>query len=836
MKQEVFTVSGMTCAACSAHVERAAAGVKGVEAVSVNLLAGMMQVSYAPPATAEAICAAVKKAGYGAAPKQAASAAPQEGKSPVGRLIASAALLLPLMYLSMGFVMWGWPLPSVLAQNPLAVALAQLLLALAVAVINQSFFINGVRGALRGAPNMDTLVTLGSGASFAYSIGVLFTMAGDAAHAAHLLHELHFESAAMILVLITVGKALESRSKGKTTDAIRALMALMPDTACAVRDGAEVVIPAEELGVGELFRVRPGERIPADGEVTDGESAVNEATLTGESLPVDKAVGDRVHAATVNGHGVLTCRATQVGANTSLHRIVDMVQNAAATKAPAAKLADKVSGVFVPVVCGIALITGIVWALCGASLGEALTHAISVLVISCPCALGLATPVAIMVGSGVGAGHGILFKTAAALENAGKTQFVVLDKTGTVTEGLPAVTDVLPANGVSEQELLTAAASLEAGSEHPLAKAVVAYVTERRPQPVAADRFAALPGHGVSGEVDGHALLGGNAALMKAYGVSLGDTAAKGAALAEAGKTPLYFAKDGAALGVIAVADPVKPDSAAAVSELKALGLQPILLTGDNRRTADACAAQVGIDTVIADVLPADKQAVVAALSRYGRVAMVGDGINDAPALTRADTGVAIGAGADVAIDAADVVLTRGSLTDVAAAIRLSRAVLRNIRQNLFWAFLYNCIGIPLAAGVLVPLGIGLTPMFGAAAMSLSSVCVVSNALRLNLLSPHKAAHKFTRTPLPVPEEILQQAAAQPCDKEVCPMKKIIHIEGMMCPHCSANVQKALEAVSGVTAVEVDLAAGTATVEATVSDKVLVDTVKAAGYTPVKVE
>lgn len=851
MKSEKFQITGMTCAACSAHVEKAAAGVAGVDKVSVSLLMNTMTVEYDTPATPQAICAAVEAAGYGAdaAGQQAAGTDNREGaledkETPRirRRLIASVCLLLPLMYVSMGALMWGWYLPESFAGNPWAIALYQLLLTGFVMVINQRFFISGFQSLLHRAPNMDTLVALGSGAAFVYSTAVMFRMGtamgeGNVEMAVHCLHDMYFESAAMILTLITVGKMLEAYSKGKTTNAIKSLMDLAPKTAHVIRDGVETTIPAQEVQEGDIFLVKPGESIPVDGEVLEGESAVDESALTGESLPVDKHVGDRVSAATINRNGALTCRALRVGKDTTLQQIIDMVENAVATKAPIAQIADKVSGVFVPVVIVLALITGVIWLAAGAGAGKALSYAISVLVISCPCSLGLATPVAIMVGNGMGARQGILFKNATALELAGRMDFVVLDKTGTVTEGKPRVADLYPAAGVSEEELLRVAAALESRSEHPLAKAVCERAGEERLSVEPAGSFRALPGWGVEGTVDGALAAGGSGALFAERRLLTEPLRLAGERMAEEGKTPLYFAADGRMLGMITVADVVKQDSAQAIGELRNMGIQVVMLTGDNRRTARAIGRQVGLDAVVADVLPGDKESVIRQLSASGRVAMVGDGINDAPALTRADVGIAIGAGADVALEAAEVVLMKSRLTDVPAAIRLSRQVLKNIHENLFWAFFYNCIGIPLAAGILVPfLGISLNPMFAAAAMSLSSFCVVTNALRLNLFTINSDRHDRKKEMVPMPEFITGFKEIEDHHKEENKMAetmvKTLNIEGMMCAHCQAHVKKALEGVAGVTQVEVSLEDKTATVSLTpgTEEQALVDAVTEAGY------
>ena len=812
MKQQ-FDVTGMSCAACSARVEKAVKAVAGVERCAVSLLTNSMAVEGDAPA--EAVVEAVTAAGYGASPKGAEEkpVSPKkteksEVKTLLTRLICSLALLLPLIYLTMGHGMWGWPVPKALAENAMAQGLTQLLLTTAVLVINQKFFKSGVRGLLHRAPNMDTLVSLGAAAAYGYSLAVLYRLTAMPEHM-HMLHELYFESAAMILTLITLGKLLEARAKGKTTDALQSLLALSPKTATVVRDGKELSIPVEQVRAGDVFLVRPAQSIPVDGVVLEGSSAVNEAALTGESLPVDKAEGDTVSAATMNQSGFLKCRATRVGEDTTLSQIIKLMSDAAATKAPIAKLADRVSGVFVPVVMSIAAVTLIVWLLVGQSFGYALARGISVLVISCPCALGLATPVAIMVGSGMGAKRGILFKTAVSLETTGKVHTVVMDKTGTVTEGKPRVTDLLPAEGVTEERLLSTAFALEARSEHPLARAIVERAGDQTP--AAVTDFAAAAGNGLSARLDGVELRGGKRAYMTAAVPQAWEERAL--ALAQEGKTPLYFSEGGRFLGLIAVADTLKPDTVDAVRELKRLGLHLVLLTGDNRRTAEAIARQAGIDEVVADVLPDGKEAVVRELQKNGRVCMVGDGVNDAPALTRADVGLAIGAGTDVAIDAADVVLMNSRLSDVATAVRLSRATLRNIRENLFWAFFYNCLGIPLAAGAFVSLlGWEMNPMFGAAAMSLSSFCVVTNALRLNFFDDKKFKKHH--------------------NKEQKTMKKTMKIEGMMCGHCEAAVKRALEAIPQVESAEVSHVSGTAvvTLREPVADDILRAAVEAKDY------
>ena len=837
---EQYTVTGMSCAACSARVEKAVKAVPGVTSCSVSLLTNSMGVE--GTASASAIVKAVQEAGYGASPKAAAAETPSAELDALAdhetprlkkRLIASLVFLAVLMYFSMGHMMWGWPLPHWFDGNHVAIGLVQLLLAGIVMVINQKFFISGFKGLLHRTPNMDTLVALGSSASFLWSTYALFAMTraqvdGNDALVMHYMMELYFESAAMILTLITVGKMLEARSKGKTTDALKSLMKLAPQTATLLQEGAEVTVPIAQVKKGDLFVVRPGENIPVDGLVLEGSSAVNESALTGESIPVDKAAGDKVSAATTNQSGFLKCEATRVGEDTTLAQIIRMVSDAAATKAPIAKIADTVSGFFVPAVISISVLTTLVWLLLGREFGYALARGISVLVISCPCALGLATPVAIMVGNGLGARNGILFKTAASLEAAGRTQIVALDKTGTITSGEPRVTDILPAEGVSESELLTLAASLEQKSEHPLAKAVLAYAeTETIACPDVTD-FAALPGNGLSARLDGMEIYGGNAEFIATKASVPAELQAEAARLAAEGKTPLFFGGAGRLMGVIAVADTLKEDSPRAIRELQNMGIRVVMLTGDNQRTADAIGRQAGVDEVIAGVLPDGKEAVIRRLQESGKVAMVGDGINDAPALTRADTGIAIGAGTDVAIDAADVVLMNSRLSDVPAAIRLSRATLRNIHENLFWAFIYNIIGIPLAAGVFIPFGLTLNPMFGAAAMSLSSFCVVSNALRLNLFDLHSTKHDRKPKSAALPAAPVQPAAAEntaepvsaPVVKEDNAMKKTLHVEGMMCGHCEARVKKALEALPAVDEAVVSHEAGTAivTLNAEVSD------------------
>ena len=836
---EQYTVTGMSCAACSARVEKAVSAVPGVTSCSVSLLTNSMGVE--GTASAQAVVSAVQAAGYGASLKGASSAptaaaqedalADRETPALKRRLIASLGFLIALMYVSMGHMMWGWPLPACLAGNHVAMGLLQLLLTIAVMVINQKFFINGFRSLLHGAPNMDTLVALGAAASFGYSTYALFAMTGaqvrgDAATVMRYMHEFYFESAAMILALITVGKMLEARSKGKTTDALRSLMKLAPQTATLVRGGQEIAVPITQVRRGDVFVVRPGESIPVDGVVLEGESAVNESALTGESIPVDKAVGDSVSAATTNQSGFLRCEATRVGEDTTLSQIIKMVSDAAATKAPIAKVADRVSGVFVPTVIALAILTTAVWLLCGQSIGFALARGISVLVISCPCALGLATPVAIMVGNGLGAKNGILFKTAVSLEETGKTEIVALDKTGTITQGEPRVTDVLPAEGMTQGALLALAAALEQRSEHPLARAVMMRAEEDGLTAAPVGDFRALPGNGLTATLSGETLLGGSLSFVSSQVDVPRTIRQKAEALAEEGKTPLLFAQAGRLAGVIAVADVIKADSPAAIAALRNMGIRVVMLTGDNEKTARAIGRLAGVDEVIAGVLPEGKESVIRRLQAQGKVAMVGDGINDAPALTRADIGVAIGAGTDVAIDAADVVLMKSRLSDVPAAIRLSRATLRNIHENLFWAFFYNVIGIPLAAGVWIPLfGWTLNPMFGAAAMSLSSFCVVSNALRLNLFKLHDAGKD---------KKINRHSK----HKEETTMVKTMKIEGMMCGHCEAAVKKALEAIDGVASAEVSHTDGAAvvTLSKPVENAVLRKAVEDKDYTVTDIE
>ena len=844
---EQYIVTGMSCAACSSRVEKAVSKVPGVTSCSVSLLTNSMGVE--GTASEQEIIKAVADAGYGASKKGEGAAKIQSSSASAGedmlkdrttpalkkRLIASLGFLIVLMYFSMGHMMWGWPVPGFMKDNHVMMGLLQMLLTIAVMVINQKFFISGFKGMIHRAPNMDTLVALGSGASFVYSTYALFAMTdaqmrGDMDAVMSYMHDFYFESAAMILALITVGKMLEARSKGKTTDALKGLMKLAPKTAVVIRGEKEVQVSIEQVQKGDCFVVKPGENIPVDGEVIEGNSAVNESALTGESIPVDKAVGDKVSAATVNQSGYLKCRATRVGEDTTLSQIIQMVSDAAATKAPIAKIADRISGVFVPTVITIAVITIIVWLIAGQSIGFALSRGIAVLVISCPCALGLATPVAIMVGNGMGARNGIMFKTAVSLEETGKMQIVALDKTGTITSGEPKVTDIIPAAGVTEDTLLKYAYALENKSEHPLARAILENAKEENAGIEEVTGFQALPGNGLTAILDGHTLYGGNHTFISSKVSVDGDIQKKAEKLAEAGKTPLFFGNEDRLLGVIAVADVIKEDSPQAIKELQNMGIHVVMLTGDNERTAKAIGQQAGVDEVIAGVLPEGKEQVIRKLKEKGKVAMVGDGINDAPALTRADMGIAIGAGTDVAIDAADVVLMKSRLSDVPAAIRMSRATLRNIHENLFWAFFYNIIGIPLAAGVWYPLfGWKLNPMFGAAAMSLSSFCVVSNALRLNLFKMYDASKD---------KKLKAKKEKKRSKKEDKTMKKIMHIEGMMCGHCEAAVKKALEALPQVDEAVVSHEAGTAelTLNAEIADDVLKKTVEDKDYTVTSVE
>lgn len=840
MKQ--YTVTGMSCAACSSRVEKAVSKVDGVTSCSVSLLTNSMGVDGS--ASDRAVIEAVEAAGYGAAVKghgndqKGAAAGSLESMERAKdalidretpklrkRLIASVIFLIVLMYFSMGHMMWDWPLPSFFVGNHVAMGLLQLLLTIAVMIINQKFFVSGFKGLIHGAPNMDTLVALGSAASFGYSVYVLFAMTdaqvkGDMDAVMSYMHEFYFESAAMILTLITVGKMLESHSKGKTTDALKSLMKLAPKTATLIRDEKEVVVSIDDVKSGDIFVVRPGENVPVDGIVLDGNSAVNESALTGESIPVDKAAGDKVSAATLNQSGFITCRATRVGEDTTLSQIIQMVSDAAATKAPIAKIADKVSGVFVPAVITIAVVTVIGWLLAGETAGFALARGISVLVISCPCALGLATPVAIMVGNGKGAKSGILFKTAASLEAAGRTQIIALDKTGTITSGEPVVTDIIPADpSVSDNELLKFAAAVEEKSEHPLARAIIRKAKEEKIEPEEVTDFSAVVGNGLKGVLRGNEIAAGNLKFIEKTAEISDDIRKIADELSKEGKTPLFFEESGSLLGIIAVADTIKEDSAQAVKQLRNMGIKVVMLTGDNEQTAKAIGKQAGVDEVIAGVLPDGKESVIRNLKRHGKTAMVGDGINDAPALTRADTGIAIGAGTDVAIDAADVVLVKSRLIDVPAAIRLSRATLTNIHENLFWAFFYNVIGIPLAAGLWYPLlGWKLNPMFGAAAMSLSSFCVVTNALRLNLCKVYDSKR--------------DKKIKQIKESEEKNMTKTLNVEGMMCGHCEARVKKALEALDAVDEAVVSHTDGTAvvTLNAEVSDDLLKETVEAQDY------
>ena len=850
---EQYIVTGMSCAACSARVEKAVSEVEGVTSCSVSLLTNSMGVE--GTASSSAVIQAVEEAGYGASPKGGQEQSKEGGfdslqdslkdrETPAlrRRLLSSVIFLLLLMYLSMGHMMWGWPLPSFFEGNHVAMGLAQLLLTVIVMILNQKFFISGFKSLWHRAPNMDTLVALGSSAAFVYSTYALFAMTdaqvkGDADAVMGYMHEFYFESAAMILTLITVGKMLEAYSKGKTTDALKGLMNLAPKTAVLVRNGAEAEVPVEQVKKGDIYVVRPGGNIPVDGVVLEGNSAVDESALTGESIPVDKAQGDNVSAATINQSGVLRCEATRVGEDTTLSKIIRMVGDAAATKAPIAKIADQVSGVFVPAVVTIAVITILVWLLLGKDIGFALARGISVLVISCPCALGLATPVAIMVANGVGAGNGILFKTAVSMEETGKTAIVALDKTGTITQGEPKVTDLLPAEDVTEEQILEDAFHLEQMSEHPLARAVLDYGTQKGVSSKKVSAFQALPGNGLSAVCEGAHLTGGSVAYISSRTALSDKVKQQAQELADQGKTPLCFLRDDRYIGMIAVADVIKEDSPRAVRELRNMGIHVVMLTGDNRRTAEAIGAQAGVDEVVAGVLPDGKENVIRELQKFGKVAMVGDGINDAPALTRADMGIAIGAGTDVAIDAADVVLMKSRLSDVPAAIRLSRAALRNIHENLFWAFIYNVIGIPLAAGVWIPLfGWKLNPMFGAAAMSLSSFCVVTNALRLNLFKLHNAGRDHKRKDAIAVDIISDNSNNK--KEEDNKMTKTIHIEGMMCGHCEAHVKKALEAIDGVAEAQASHEKGTAvvTLTADVADDVLTKAVEEQDYKVISVE
>lgn len=827
-----YNVTGMSCAACSARVEKAVNSVDGVTSCAVSLLTNSMGVE--GTASPDEIIKAVTAAGYGASLKDGTkkettnSDELKDTETPklIKRLVVSVVFLIPLMYISMGHMMWGWPLPHFMDNNHVAMGLAQMLFAIIIMVINQKFFISGFKGLINKSPNMDTLIAIGSGASFLYSTYSLFAMtvaqtAGDSAKVMSYMDGFYFESAAMILTLITVGKTLESYSKGRTTDALKGLLSMTPKTATIIRDGAETEVPTENVQIGDIFAVKPGESIPVDGVIIDGDTAIDESAITGESIPVDKTEGDSVTAATINSSGYIKCRAVRVGEDTTFSQIIKMVSDASATKAPIAKVADKVSGVFVPVVMCIAVVTFVIWLVVGQKFGYALSRGVSVLVISCPCALGLATPVAVMVGNGMGAKNGILFKTAAALEATGKTQIVAVDKTGTVTLGQPKITDIVPCDNISDDELLSVAYALEKKSEHPLAKAITDAAHQKNISLKETEEFSILAGNGLKGVIDNKTVIGGSYAFVS--GVVDFDNAVteKYNALAEQGKTPMFFVRDNKLLGIIAVADVIKEDSPRAIKELRDMGIKTVMLTGDNKRTADAIGRQVGVDTVISGVLPNEKESVIRRLSEYGKVAMVGDGINDAPALTRADIGMAINTGTDIAADAADVVLMNSSLSDVSAAIRLSRATLTNIHENLFWAFIYNIIGIPLAAGVWIPIfGWTLNPMFGAAAMSLSSFCVVTNALRLNLFKIHKT--KNVKKIKPVQVDI----------KEIVTMKKTVKIEGMMCPHCEAAVKKALEAVDGVDTATPNQETDSAeiTLTTSVDDEKIKKAVEDAGY------
>ena len=819
-----YNITGMSCAACSARVERAVSSLEGVEDCSVNLLTNSMEVSGS--VSDDEIISAVVKAGYGASltdskndklnKKSADNKVNDEIRSIRNRFVISLVFLLLLMYVAMGHNMLSLPLPSFLEQSPIAIAILQMLLCIAVMVINKKFFISGLKSAIKLAPNMDTLVSLGSGVSFIYSVALTIEMSVKTEEAHLLLHGLYFESAAMILVLITLGKMLEAIAKGRTTDALDKLTSLAPENATVIREGQERLIPIGEIKVGDIFIVRPGESVAVDGVVVEGESAVDESALTGESIPVDKALGDSVYSASINRSGFLKCRATSVGDETMLSRIIKMVEDASSSKAPIAKIADKVSGIFVPTVIAISILAFVIWTLLGKDLSFSLTRAISVLVISCPCALGLATPVSIMVGSGVGARNGILFKNATSLEEAGKVKVIALDKTGTITEGNPRVTDVICADEIEESEFLSLAYSLEKQSEHPLSRAIIEHGDERGTQICSVSGFKAVAGNGLEGIIEGETVRGGNERFISRFATIPQALLNMASALSEDGKTPMFFSKNNEILGIIAVADTIKKGSAEAICELRAMGIKTVMLTGDNERTARAIAKQAGVDSCVAGVLPDGKENVISDLKKHGRVAMVGDGINDAPALTAADTGIAIGSGTDIAIDSANIVLIKSDLLDVPAAIKLSRATLKNIKLSLFWAFFYNCLGIPLACGVLIPFGVTLTPMIGAAAMSLSSFCVVMNALRLNLVKIYKK-YKI---------------------KEFKPMTKTIKIEGMMCPHCEAHVKKALEALDGVESVTPSHVEKKATLTLTspVSDEVLKATVEAQGYKVLGIE
>ncbi|MBQ3285702.1 MAG: heavy metal translocating P-type ATPase [Ruminococcus sp.] len=835
-----YDVGGMSCAACSARVEKAVNGVEGVTSCSVSLLTNSMTVEGS--AAPEAIITAVEKAGYTAKAQNAGTKQtnkikiekPNEVKPLVQRFVVSLVLLLILMYFSMGHVMWGFPLPSFFGNNPIAVALVQLILSATIMVINKRFFISGFKGLIHRAPNMDTLVSLGSAASFIWSVYELFMMTvSEGDHQAHLLHGLYFESAAMILVLITLGKILEAYSKGRTTDALQSLMDLSPKTAVLEKDGREVEVPIENVQIGDIFILRPGMSVPVDGVVIEGESAIDESMLTGESIPVDKAVDSNVSSATINQSGYLKCRATRVGEDTTLSQIIRTVYEASSTKAPIARIADKVSGVFVPIVMGIALITLIIWLITGVEFSYALERGISVLVISCPCALGLATPVSIMVGNGVGAKAGILFKNAEALETAGKTQIVALDKTGTITKGEPEVTDIIPAQGITEEELLQIAYSIERLSSHPLADAITAYAEAQNLSPLPCDNFQNLAGHGLTGSINGEQVFAGSFSFVQSKIDVDREIDRKASALANTGKTPMLFCKDGKLLGVIAAADTVKEDSKEAIAELKEMEIRVVMITGDNEKTAKAIGDAVGVARVYAGVLPSGKSEIISELKQYGRTAMAGDGINDAPALTVADTGIAIGSGTDIAIDSADIVLVGSRLSDLAAAIRLSRQTLRNIHENLFWAFIYNIIGIPLAAGLWIPLfGISLNPMFGAAAMSLSSFCVVTNALRLNLFNPHKRHNKFKKAAVTLPP------AAENNDKgEPTTMTTTVTVEGMMCPMCEKHVTEAIEKNFDVESVKASREKNSVEIDHQnpLDNEKLFDVIKEAGYQPVAV-